>query len=120
MFAPELGVVGKEFAQRGLDLAGVGGERTNLVALEKLDVSLFLARDNVVDEHGAFGRDGFMNGRSAGLSDHQVMGGQEFGDFAGPAFDLHPAGELVFDFPGLFIKAAKVPSEDDGDLGVVL
>lgn len=73
MFAPELGVVGKKFAQRGLDLAGVGGERTNLVALEKLDVSLFLPGDNVVDEHGAFGCDGLVYGGSAGLSDHQVM-----------------------------------------------
>ena len=120
MLAPELGVVGEEVAEGFFNLAGVGSEGADLVALQELDVSFFLARDDVVDEHGAFGGDGFVHGCATGFADDEMVGGKEFGDLAGPAFDFHAAGELVFDFAGFFIKAADVASEDDGDFGVVL
>lgn len=119
MFAPELGVVGEEFAEGCLDLAGLGSEGSNLVAFKKLDVSFLLPGDDVVDEHGAFGGDGFVHGGASGLPDDKVMGGKELWDFTGPTLDFHATGELVFDFTGLFVEAAKVSSEDDGDFSIV-
>lgn len=72
----------------------------------------------MVDEHGAAGGDGLVHGGAAGFSDDEVVAAEEFGDFAGPSFEVNAAGEVVFDFLGALVEAADVMAEDDGDLGV--
>lgn len=100
-------------------MTGVGGEGADLVAFEEFDVSFLLSGDDVVDEHRTLSGDGFVHCGSTCFSDDEMMAGKELGHFFGPAFDGDPAGELVFDFTGFFVKSAKVSSKDDGDFGVV-
>lgn len=42
-------------------------------AVEKFDIPFLLPGDDVVDEHGALGRDGFVNGGSTGFADDEVV-----------------------------------------------
>lgn len=72
----------------------------------------------MVDEHGAAGCDGFVDGGSAGFSDGEVVGGEEFWDVAGPAFDLDTAGEFFLDFACAIVEFSDVSAEDDGDGGL--
>ena len=93
------------------------GEGASADFFEELEVTLFLTRDEVVDEHRAAGGDGFVDGGTAGFSDDEVVGGEEFGDLAGPAFDSDAAGVGVFDFAGALVEEADVFPQDDGDVG---
>lgn len=53
--------------------------------LEELEISLFLAGHEVVDEHGDTGGDGFVDGCATGLADDEVVFFEELGDFFCPS-----------------------------------
>lgn len=115
---PEGRVVGKDVGDAGGEGFGGVGEVADVEVLEELEVSLFLAGDDVVDEHGASGGDGFVGGGSAGFADDEVVLVEELGDFFGPAFDGDPSGVGGFNFLGAAVEAAEVFSEDYGEVDV--
>lgn len=119
MLAPKFAVVGEEIAQGFGNGGGIGGEGADLVALEEFDVSFLLSGDDMVDEHGALGGDGFVHCGSSGFANDKVVGGEKLGNLAGPALEMDATGEFSLEFTGLLVKAAKVASQDNGDLSVV-
>ena len=85
MFSPEGGIVGEEFTDGGLEVAGGFGELSCADGFEEVEVAFFLAGDEVVDEHGAARGEGFVDSGASGLADDEVVGAEEFGDFLSPA-----------------------------------
>lgn len=117
LLSPEGGVVGEEVAEGGGEGVGIFGEGAAADELEEVEVSFFLSGDEVVDEHGAAGGEGFVDGGAAGFADDEVVAAEEFGDFFRPALDLHAAGVVFLDFAGAAVEFPEVASEDDGEFG---
>lgn len=97
---PAASFVGKQVGGDAGDGLGTFGEGAAANFFEQLEVAFFLAGDEVVDQHRASGGDGFVDGGPAGFANHEVVAGQEFGDFLRPAFDLDASGEALFDLLG--------------------
>lgn len=92
LLTPEGGVVSEEGLDGAVYFLGAGSEGADLEASEEFDIPFFLSGDDVVDEHGTLGGEGFVDGGSSGFSDDEVVTTEEFGDFTGPAFDADAAG----------------------------
>ena len=117
LLTPEGGVVGEEVAEGGGEGFGGIGEGAAADGFEELEVALFLTGDEVMDEDGAAGGKGFMDGGAASLADDEVVVAEEFGDFFGPTADVDAAGVGVLHFAGPAIEFADIAAEDDGDFG---
>eukprot|EP00903_Cladosiphon_okamuranus_P003858 g3856.t1 len=71
-----------------------------------------------MNEHGAACGDGLVNGGSAGLSDGEVVGVQQLGDFSRPAEETDTAGEFVFDFLCPRVEVTEIFSHHDGEFHI--
>lgn len=109
-------LVGKQIA----DLAGEtfrgGGEASSTDGFKEGEISFLLAGNEVVDDHGAVGGDGFVDGGTAGLADDEVVAGEELRDFAGPADEADAAGVGEAEFVGAAIEAADIAAHNDGEV----
>ena len=114
---PESGVVFEKVGNGGFDGRGRGGERAGLVSGKELDVALFLTWHDVMDQHGTLGGDGFVNGGTTGFSNHEVMRGKQFGDLAGPPFEMESAGVGLFEGANFPVEPADVSTENGRDPG---
>lgn len=119
LVAPDAGVVLEEVANGFPDCLCRSGERAGLKPFQQFNVSFFLSRDDVVNEHGALGGDRFVNRGASRLANDQVMGGEKFGDFPGPPLDVNPAGKFFFERLNLTIQPTDISAQNDGDLGIV-
>lgn len=74
MLPPEFSIISEEIAESIRDDTGIGGKGSDLISLKELNVPFLLSGNNVMNEHGALGGDGFVDGGAASLSDDEVMG----------------------------------------------
>ncbi len=84
-FTPFARVVVEQVGDGCGEVAGGLGKISGTELLEEFEVSLFLAGDEVVDEHGAAGGDCFVDGGAAGFADDEMVLAEEAGHFPGPA-----------------------------------
>lgn len=68
MFSPLFSIICEELFDGCFDFGGSGGKSSGLVSFEEFDIPFFLARDDLMNEHGALRCDGFMDGSSACFS----------------------------------------------------
>lgn len=112
------GVIGEEVVEGGSEFGFAVGEAASISFAEEFEVSLFLTGDEVMDEHGSAGGEGFVDGSSSGFSDDEVVGGEKLWDALGPPEDFDAAGVGAFHFESAVVEFTEVSSEDDGDGGV--
>jgi len=112
--SPSGSFVGEHFAKVCGECAWGVGEVSAVEVAQESEVALFLAGDEVVDEHGAGSGEGFVDGGAACFSYDEVVAGEEFGDFSGPPFDGDALGEVGLDFQGAGAEFFFVATQDDG------
>ena len=95
---PFSGVVGENFEDGLGEVFGVFGEVAGAELFEELEVSFFLAGDEVMDQHRALGGDGYVDGCATGFSDDKVVLVEELRDFSGPAEKADSVRVGGFDF----------------------
>ena len=114
--APAGGVVGEEVGDAAGEGCGGFGEVAAADDFEEPEISLFLAGNEVVDEHRAARGDGFVDGGSAGFADDEVMAVEELGNAAGPANESDAARVGFLDLARAGVEQPDVPPEDEGEL----
>lgn len=116
--APLGGVIGEEVGGDGANLFGGLGESTAAESFEEAEIAFFLSGHEVMDQHGALGGDGFVDGGSAGFTDDKVMAIKKLGHAFGPATDPDATRELALELFGTAIEETHIFSENDGQVDI--
>jgi len=112
--APFCGAVGKDVGDGFCEVFGVLREIARTELLEEAEIPLLLAGNEVVDEHGAAGGDGLVDGGSASLTDDEVVLVEELRDFSRPSEKTNTSGIRGLDLAGARLKKSKVFAHHDG------
>ena len=75
-FAPDITVLGESIPKSGDNLGGGGGVASDAVATEQFVVSLFLTRDDLIDDHRTACSDGFLSGCATSFAHDGMVGNQ--------------------------------------------
>ena len=89
-FLPLASLVGEDFLDQVADLFSLFGNRPDAEPADEPGVAFLLPGDDLVDDHGAAGGNGFLDHGSAGLRDKQVMRHEQARHLVSPAIDPDP------------------------------